>query len=137
MKKFFSRAFFCTLFFFLPAVAPPLLAAATPDPVLEWINVMNHTALTDGTNPVSTSRVAALVSASVFDAVNGIAPRFQRLHVRPNAPKGASQRAAAIQAAYVILVDLYPAQSAALTAQRNASLSALTDSAQAIAGGVA
>jgi hypothetical protein len=139
MKKFFRRACFCTLFFFLPAITPPLVAAATPDPVLEWINVMNNTVLTDGTNPVATSRVAALVSASVFDAINGIDPRFQPLHVRPNAPQGASQRATTIQAAYVILVDSYPAQSAALTAQRNASLAALApiEDAPSISAGVA
>src|SRR5262249_22321997 len=73
----------------------------------------------------------------VFDAVNGINPTFQPLHERPNAPRNASQRAAAIQAAYVVLVDTYPAQNATLTAQRNASLAALTESAQAIAAGIA
>jgi len=53
-----------------------------------------------------------LVSASVFDAVNGIEPRYRPLHVSPNAPHNASKRAAAIQAAYVILMDLYGAQQA-------------------------
>jgi len=84
--------------------------------------------------------VVALVSASVFDAVNGIEPRFQPLHVKPAAPHNASQRAAAIQAAYVILVDLYqPQQSATLKAQRDASIAALasTEKAQSIAAGVA
>jgi hypothetical protein len=107
--------------------------------VLEWIGVMNTAVLAGGTNPLVTSRVVALVSASVFDAVNGIDPRFQPLHVKPNAPHGASQHAAAIQAAYVILVDLYPAQSGMLTAERNASLTKLASiqKAQAIDAGVA
>ena len=83
---------------------------------------MNDTALAGGTSPFFTSRIAAMVSASVFDAVNGIDPRFQPLHVRPNAPDGASQRAAAIQAVYVILVDTYPGRSTALSNQLNASL---------------
>jgi hypothetical protein len=85
------------------------------------------------------TRVVALVSASVFDAVNGIDPRFRPLHVTPAAPHNASQRAAAIQAAYVILVDLYSAQSTTLMAQRDASLAALasTEKAQSIAAGVA
>ena len=137
-----ASATICSALLMLSAVmlaAGPLpVSAAAPDTVLEWIGIMNTTVLAGGTNPLVTSRVVALVSASVFDAVNGIEPRFQPLHVRPAAPRGASQRAAAIQAAYVILVDLYPAQSATLTAQRDASIAALaaTERAPSIAAGV-
>ena len=125
------------LVFLFAATDRPLLAA-TPDPVLQWIAIMNDTVLAAGTSPFFTSRTAAMVSASVFDAVNGIDPRFQPLHVRPNAPDGASQRAAAIQAAFAILAHAYPAQIPALTGQLNASLSLLTlsENAQAISAGV-
>jgi hypothetical protein len=118
---------------------PSPLMAATPDPVLEWIAVMNTTVIAGGSSPLVTTRAVALVSASVFDAVNGIDPRFQSLHVNPNAPHHASKSAAAIQAAYAILVDLYQPQSGTLTAQRNASLAALalTEKASSIAAGVA
>jgi len=112
------------------------MSAATPDPVLEWIGVMNTTVLAAGTAPNVTSRVVALVSASVFDAVNGIDPRFPPLQVRPDAPHSASQRAAAIQAASAILLNLYPGQSGMLTTRRNASLAAL-EKAEAIAAGAA
>jgi len=123
----------------LLAANPVPVSASAPDPVLEWIDVMNTTVLAAGTAPNVTSRVVALVSASVFDAVNGIEPRFRPLLVRPDAPHGASQRAAAIQAAYAILVKLYPAQSMALTTRLNASLTALasTEKAEAIAAGAA
>jgi hypothetical protein len=122
-------------------IASPLpVSAAAPDPVLEWIDVMSHTVLTAGTAPNVTGRVVALVSASVFDAVNGIDPRFHPLHVRPDAPHNASQRATAIQAAYAILMNLYGAQQgAALTSQHDASLAALasTERPESIAAGVA
>jgi len=121
-------------------LASPVPAwAATPDPVLEWIDVMNSAVLAAGTAPNVTSRTVALVSSSVFDAVNGIEPRFRPLLVRPDAPHRASQSAAAIQAAYAILLDLYPAQSAMLAARRNASLTALAlnEKAESIAAGVA
>src|SRR5246500_721609 len=108
----------------LLAAGPLPVSAAAPDPVLEWIDVMNSTVLTAGTAPNVTSRVVALVSASVFDAVNGIDPRFHPLLVGPNAPHNASQRAAAIQAAYVMLLHLYPTQNVALTSRRDASLAA-------------
>src|SRR6266849_2242463 len=120
------------------AVSPPQVSAATPDPVLEWIGVMNTTVLTAGTAPNVTGRVVALVSASVFDAVNGIEPRYRPLHVRPNAEHHASQRAAAIQAAYVILMDLYGTQqSGMLNSRRAASLAALAvhENANSIAAG--
>ena len=122
------------------AVSPPQVSAATPDPVLEWIGVMNTTVLKAGTAPNVTGRVVALVSASVFDAVNGIEPRFRPLHVRPDAPHNASQRAAAIQAAYAILMNLYGTQQGAiLTSQHDASLAALasTEEPESIAAGVA
>jgi len=59
---------------------PLPVSAATSDPVLDWIGIMNTTVLAGNTNPLVTTRVVALVSASVFDAVNGIEPRFQPLH---------------------------------------------------------
>jgi hypothetical protein len=122
----------------LLAASPERVSATTPDPVLEWIDVMNTTVLTAGTAPNVTSRVVALVSASVFDAVNGIEPRFRSLQVKPDAPHNASQRAAAIQAAYAILLHLYPAQSGTLAARRTASLTALalTEKGESIAAGI-
>src|ERR1700692_1563395 len=123
----------------LLVTAPATVLAAAPDPVLQWIAIMNTTVLAGGSSPLVSSRNAALVSASVFDAVNGIDPRFQPLHVKPNAPHHASQSAAAIQAAYVILTDLYPLPSASLTAQRDASIAALAskEKAESINAGVA
>jgi hypothetical protein len=140
MRNFFRIATTCALLLSGIAVSPRPAAATAPDPVLEWIGVMNNTVLAAGTAPNVTGRVVALVSASVFDAVNGIEPRFRPLHVRPDAPHNASQRAAAIQAAYVILMNLYGAQQgAALTSQHDASLAALasTENPKSIAAGVA
>ncbi len=117
----------------------PLLAAITPaDPVLEWDAIMNDTVLAGGTSPFATSRVAAMVSASVFDAVNGIRPRYKPFHVMPAAPRYASQRAAAVQAAYAILINQYPAQIASLTARHDASIAALasSESARSIQAGI-
>jgi membrane-associated phospholipid phosphatase len=122
----------------LLAVVPAAAAAAVPDPVLEWIGVMNTTVLAGGTNPLASSRVVALVSGSVFDAVNGINPHFTPLHVPPHAPASASQRAAAVQAAYAMLLKLYPTQSASLQAQRDADITAISavEDPKSVAAGV-
>ena len=122
----------------LLAVLPVPAAAAVPDPVLEWIGIMNTTVLAGGTNPLATTRVVALVSGAVFDAVNGINPRYTPLHVPPLAPASASQRAAAVQAAYAMLLKLYSTQRASLTAQRDADITAIkaVEDANSVAQGV-
>jgi hypothetical protein len=139
MKRFSRITAVCMLLLIGITATPSPSAAAPPDPVLEWINIMNNTVLAAGTPPFFTSRVAAMVSASVFDAVNGIDPRYRPIHVAPNAPQGASPRAAAIEAAYVILADEYPTQAPALTMQVQASLAALapSESARSISDGAA
>jgi hypothetical protein len=103
------------------------ITSAKADPVSDWNKIMNDTVLAGGTNPLFTSRVVAVVAASVFDAVNGTERRYSPIHVDPAAPRGASGRAAAVQAAYATLVALYPEQKSALDAKREASLGALTD----------
>jgi membrane-associated phospholipid phosphatase len=118
---------------------PILAAAAAPDPVLQWIGIMNSTVITANSNPLVSTRVVALVSASVFDAVNGIHPSYKPLYVRPNAPGYASQSAAAVQAAYVILSTLYPLQAGSLGAARDASIAAIeaTERDKSVQAGVA
>src|ERR1700730_11354248 len=139
MKKLSRIISVCALLLTGISATPSPSAAASPDPVLEWIKIMNDTALAGGTPPFFTSRIAAMVSASVFDAVNGIDPRYRPIHVPANAPDRASARAAAIEAAYVILADAYPMQAPALTTQVNASLAALarTERAQSVSEGAA
>jgi PAP2 superfamily len=90
------------------------------------------------TNGLTMSRVAAIVQSAVFDAVNGIERRYTPIHVEPAAPRGASRRAAAIQAAYGTLVKLYPTQKSILDAKLAASLTAIasTERSQSIARGI-
>ena len=64
----------------LAALAAPSTAVAA-DPVLEWIGVMNDVVMAAGTGPLPTGRNVGLVSASVFDAVNGIEVRYTPLRV--------------------------------------------------------
>src|SRR5688500_17924031 len=99
--------------FILGAFVCIVAASARADEITEWKQIMLEASIVPpATNPVILTRFAAIVQASVFDAVNGIERRYTHIHVPPNAPPGASQRAAAIQAAYASLVRLYPSQSA-------------------------
>jgi hypothetical protein len=95
------------------------------------MKITNDTALSEPStvgNPLLTTRVVSIVSASVFDAVNGIDRQYRPLDVWPDAPRHASAGAAAVQAAYAILVRFYPDLTSSLTAQRDASIAALSSS---------
>lgn len=101
----------------LALVASAMLVAPTTakaDVVTSWNRTMVDALETAKTPPPSSARVAAIVQASVFDAVNGVARRYTPVHVAPAAPRGASRAAAAAGAAHEALVVLFPAQQAML-----------------------
>src|SRR6185436_5865446 len=111
MSSFFTNAWRRSM---LLLVLPLAMAGAVhADDVTDWHEHMLAALGTAGVSPIVSSREAALVSAAVFDAVNGIERRYAPIHVPAAAPRGASKRAAAVQAAYRILVTRFPAQTAA------------------------
>ena len=112
----------------LGAILTLAAAPAWADEVGDWNAVLFQASLTAGTSPLVMSRNAALVHAAIFDAINGIERRYTPMYVQPDAPRGASRRAAAVQAAYAMLVRLYESQTAALLdPARTASLQAIVD----------
>ena len=119
---------------------------AQANEVTDWNEMLFRASVVAGASPLNMSRHSALVQAAVFDAVNGIERRYTPIHVDPTGPANASRRAAAVQAAYVVLVKLYglggvfaPNQQPTLDARRTASLNniAADESAASIASGVA
>ncbi len=111
---------------------------AYADDVVDWNQTMFRAGLVAGTSPVVMSRVAAIVQAAVFDAVNGIDRRYAPIHVPATGPAGASRDAAAVQAAYATLVRLYPTQKSLLDARLAVSLAEIAThaSSAAVASGV-
>lgn len=105
------------------------------DIVTHWNKVMLATMAAGGTNPLVSTRVAAIVQASVFDSVNGIQHKYKPFHADIPAPRGASVPAAVIESAYATLVALYPTQQAALDVERQASLAKLHASSTSISLG--
>jgi len=89
------------------------------------------------TSPLVMSRVAAIVQASVFDAVNGIDRKYAPVHVPTGGPAGASRRAAAVEAAYTALVALYPAQKSTFDARLAVSLTAIASDPHETSAGIA
>ena len=97
---------------------------ARADDVTDWSETMLRAGLVAGSSPLVMTRNAAMVHAAVFDAVNGIDPRYTSIHVDPAGPAGASRRAAAVQAAYAILTKLYGSGAATPNAAQQANLDA-------------
>jgi membrane-associated phospholipid phosphatase len=143
MKKVWSS--WLLPFVFALAVAP----AAQADEVTDWNETLFRVALMTNppTSPLVISRVAAIVQGSVFDAVNGVERRYAPVFpMAATAPPGASERAAAVQAAYASLVLLYPPATypsikVVLDAERAVSLATISsdphESSGSVASGVA
>lgn len=111
---------------------------AVADELSDWNQVLLKAMLTAPVTPAPvTTRDAAIVQAAVFDAVNGTNRRFLPIYVPPAAPPGTSARAAAVQAAYASLVNLFPDQKATFDQQRAASVAQITDTSQAVKQGLA
>jgi hypothetical protein len=128
------------------AVSGAAITSARADEVTDWNQTLFRSAVIAGTSPLNTTRVGALVQAAVFDAVNGIDRRYTPIHVPPAAPAGSSRRAAAVQAAYVMLGKHYgtgglftTTQQGTLNARRDVALALITDEegSAAVASGVA
>src|SRR5678816_1931604 len=100
MRSFFINAWRRGLLFLVLPLA--MAGAIRADEVTDWHEHMLVALVKANVNPIVSSRDAALVSAAVFDAVNGIERRYTPIHVPAAAPRGASKRAAAVQAAYRI-----------------------------------
>jgi membrane-associated phospholipid phosphatase len=109
----------------IAAFAPAGVARA--DVVTDWNRAMVNALEASHLPPPPSMRAAAIVQASVFDAVNGIENRYTPVHVQPGAPPGASRAAAAAGAAYEALVALFPAQKPSFDLQLNATLAQIGD----------
>ena len=99
------------------------------DEILDWNNIAIRAMQTaPGVAGYAHPRFLAIVHAAMFDAVNGIERRYTPIHVSPNAPRGASRRAAAVQAAFTALILMRPvAQHAGLLAERDSSLARIAE----------
>jgi hypothetical protein len=96
--------------------------AAAADEVIAWNQILVSALTATNSSPQNSGRIAAITQAAVFDAVNGIDQRYAPYFVTQAGPRGASRRAAAVQAAYVALAALLPAQAPGLQRQRDASI---------------
>lgn len=72
-------------------------------------------------------RMLAIMHLAQFDAVNSIYRDYDAYKFLEATPAGTSAEAAAVQAAYRVLIRRYPASAAAIEARRTASLATVAD----------
>jgi hypothetical protein len=101
---------------------------AKADVVLDWNVIAVNTAIANGQNPFAQARYAAIVQLAVFEAVNAVTGEYRPYLGRVVAPPGASADAAAIQAAYDVLVNYFQNSQTTLQTQLGASLALVPDS---------
>jgi hypothetical protein len=125
VRSIFQRNARVSVIYFLVIASFSLIARA--DVVTDWNRTAQQALLNAGSSPIVSSRQMAIVQVSVFEAVNGIERRYVPFHVAANAPRGASKRAAAVQAAYAALLHFFPLQATFLNGRREASLAEIAD----------
>jgi hypothetical protein len=106
-----------------------LCFSARADMVTDWnVNLQQALKSNLGATPPLQGRAAAIVQIAVYDAVNGIAQKYEPYFVTEAAPPGARAEAAAAQAAYTALVALFPAQKTNFDADLAVSLASIPGS---------
>jgi hypothetical protein len=108
------------------------VATARADVVLDWNAIAVRTLITQpapGVNPFAQARFMAITQLAVFEAVNAVEGGYEPYLGTIAPAPGASAEAAAIAAAYRVLVTYFssPANTAALNAERASSLALIPD----------
>jgi membrane-associated phospholipid phosphatase len=87
-----------------------VLAAATADAdvVTDWNSAALNAIRAGRIPPPTASRALAMLHVAIYDAVNGISRTHEAYRLQSAVPRSASKEAAAVTAAYKVLVALFP-----------------------------
>ena len=107
-------------------------AASAANPVVEW----NQIALTTALTTPGTQIYLTYTNLAMYNAMNAIDRHYQQYGPEFHGPRNASQEAAAISAAFQILLYYFPAQSATLQSRYDSAIATIPDG-QAKANGIA
>ena len=102
-------------------------AVASADVVLDWNTIAVNTAVANKQNAFAQARYAAIVQLAVFEAVNAITGDYQPYLGTITAPPGASADAAALEAAYRVLITYFPLSASTLNLAYLNSLAQIPD----------
>src|SRR5947208_16922061 len=98
-------------------------SASASNPIIDWNQIALSTTLTTP----GTQIYLTYVNLAMYDAVNAIDGQYQQYAPEFHGPRNASREAAAISAAYQVLLYYSPAQAAALQVHYDAAVAAIPD----------
>ena len=101
--------------------------SAAPDVVMEWNMAMLDMIKAKNISNHFGNRAMAMVHVAMFDAINGIQPKYTQFAVSETQTKLISPQVAAATAAYTILTALYPAEQPTFETLYQEQLSRLSD----------
>src|SRR5947208_16931400 len=116
------------------SLASSICIPANADVVTDWNNAALDAIRAGNTAPPIASRSLAILHASIYDAVNGIARTHEPYLVQSAVSASASREAAGSAAAHDALVNLFPANASTFDALHAAILAAIPNGPQKTAG---
>ncbi len=102
-----------------------LALAARADVVTDWNTLILNAIRTNKTSPPVASRQMAILHTAMYDAVNGIKPKYEAYRVQPDGFPAASREAAAAAAAHRVMVALYPSNAVLYEAELQSTLAGI------------
>ena len=113
-----------------------LSTLARADVVTDWnqITLNTQTSVAGAIRTPPASRALAMVHLAIFDSVNAIDRKYEVYAVDAQPPGGASPEAAAVAAAHIVLLGLYPSQQPNIDSAYATSLSQIPDGQSKIDG---
>lgn len=109
----------------VPLTTAPARAAS--DDITHWNTLATAAAEAGATDPLTESRIFAVLHLAMHDAVNAVERRFEPFAWRAAPVRHASAAAAAAAAAEVVLAELLPAHAATFKAALDTRLSSVAD----------
>ena len=122
-----TKRFFLVAILLLPSVS-------TADAVLDWNEVALARVVGTRQSPPDGARTMAMVHVAIFEAVNAVEQRYAPYAFKGRAPAGTSSEAAAATAAYLVLLRLFPDQSAPVEGAYTASMARIPEGDGKISG---
>jgi len=107
---------------------PQKLGSGAEDVVLRWNRALEDTVRTPGQQPATivAARSYAMMHGAMYDAVNSIDDSYEPYLIAVPGTKNASIEAAAAQAAYDVLVALFPTRESIFQAELQASMAGVS-----------
>src|SRR5262249_54272880 len=103
--------------------------SASADEVVRWNQAATSAAAAANTDPLTESRVFAILHVAIHDAVTAVDPRYESYQMRLSAAGNASAEAAGAAAAHDVLVELLPSGRAVFDKTLEETLRTIADGA--------